>query len=266
MKIRIPLCLFASLLVTTCVDAYGWRAKAFPADPHNIVITPLIDAFRFHADPVSTWYLDQLDGSLVSRQRFLTFSTAVARATYAAFEYTYIKDGVSRTRIYYSMSGQDEPPTDLPRSGSPLSSYFVEDATRIHAYMAETDESLITWTQTEDDDTGYRHKRDAEFKAVRSIERDIRRGIVTRDGTLQAFVSQPMCDSCEHVMHQLGRLYGVNINVAYLEGNMSQAYRQFRLMLNRYMDTLLVRVNEPRRGGPTPPPPATTMCARIFSQ
>jgi hypothetical protein len=270
MKIRFVPVFLVGLLASCSTAAYEWKAKAYTTDPQNLVTAPLIDAFRFHAEPIATWYLEKLNGSTVGHGRFRVFTRAVLGATFAAFEYTYVKDGVSHTRIYYAMSGRDEPPTDLPASSTPITSYFVEDSTRIRAYVNDSEESLIVSTQTEDDDTGFRHSRDAELKAARTIERDIRRGIVTRDGTLQAYISQPMCDSCVHVMHQLGRLYGVNIHVSYLEQNMSPAYQRFRRMLDGFMNTLPVRFNHAGHGGgPTPPPPppaATAMCATIFAQ
>ncbi|UPG94939.1 hypothetical protein [Luteibacter aegosomatissinici] len=253
----------AGLTAVPPVEAYEWTVNAFESDPRNVVMAPLIEAFRFHAEPAAVWYLEQLDGDLVSRRRFDTFSYAMARATYAAFEYTYLRDGESVTRIYYAMSGPANPPTGLATSPSPLVNYMVEDATRIHAHLLADDSTRLVPTQLEDEPTESLHQRDAELKAARSIERDIQRGIITRGGTLHAFISQPMCDSCQHIMHQLGRYYDIDINVVHLEGNLSQAYRQFRLMLNRYMDTVLVRIQRPGHPHPTPPPSAG-MCARLF--
>ncbi|MGA7439205.1 MAG: hypothetical protein WBW32_13875 [Luteibacter sp.] len=266
MKIRKGLYLAVTLLVSSPSSAYEWRARAFGTDPQNIVMTPLIDAFRFHAEPAAVWYLEELGGNLVSREKFERFSRSVAGATYGAFEYTYTREGVRRTRIYYAMSGPDSPFTALGPPSRPMADFIAQDGTRVHAYVGVTDQTRLVSTEIEGDHAQGQHRNDAELKAARTIERDIQRGIVTRGGTLQAYVSQPMCDSCEHVLHQMGALYDIDINVDYLEADMSEAYRRFRTMVGRFMDTVLVHIRHPDGPGNPTPPPAAAMCTQIFVQ
>lgn len=256
----------ALLLASFSAAANEWRVQAFADDPNDVVMPALLDAFRFHAEPASAWYLDQLNGRYVPYDKFMVFHREISRATYAAFEYTYTQDGRRRTRIYYAMSGRNDPLTGLATPASHLASYIVEDSTRVHAYASTFDRSTLRATQLEDEQSSAQHARDAEFKALRSIERDIQQRVVTRGGSITAFISQPMCDSCEHVMHQFSEIYGVDISVNYLEGGMSQAYYRFRGAVQGFMNTLLVRARGNDKPGPTPPPPAAGMCARIFAE
>jgi len=255
-----------ALLVAAPVHAVEWHTRAFATDPKNIVMAPLLDAFRFHAEAGSTWYLDQLHGDLVSRQKFERFARSMSSATYGAFEYTFTRNGVESTRVYYAMSGPDNPFTALGPPTRPMADYIAQDSTRIHAYISDSDRSSIVATEVEGDHDEGQHRRDAELKAVRTIERDMQAGTVTPGGRLQAYISQPMCDSCEHVMHRFSAQYDVDINVAYLEGDLSEAYRRFRGVANRFMDTVLVHIRHPGGPGhPTPAPSAGT-CARIYAQ
>jgi hypothetical protein len=265
---NVPRLLFCAVLALCATPALGkeWRVQGFQTDPNDVVTTPLIDAFRFHAEPAAAWYLDQLNGALVSYDRFTTFHEALTRATYAAFEYTYQQDGRQRTRIYYAMSGQDNPPTGLPPASRSMASYMVEDHTRVHAYISDQDQSAIVSTQLEGENSSRIHARDAELKALRTIERDIRRRAVTSGGSIHAFISQPMCDSCEHALHRFAEIYDVDVNVNHLEADMSAAYFQFRGIMHGFTKTLLVRIRRPDGPGPTPPPPTAGMCARIFAQ
>lgn len=266
--------LLASSLLAIAMPglAAEWRAQAFANDPNDVVMPAVLDAFRFHAEPASAWYLDQLKGELVPYNKFMVFHHEMVRATYAAFEYTYVQDGRSRTRIYYAMSGRNDPLTGLTNPAPHLSTYIVEDSTRVHAFASSNDRTTLMATQLEGESSSAVHARDAEFKALRTIERDIQQRVVSRGGSLTAFISQPMCDSCEHVMHQFSDIYGVDMSVNYLEGDMSAAYYRFRGVVQGFMNTLLVRVRGrdaagPAPGsapGPTPPPPAA-MCARIFA-
>ncbi|HEY4092430.1 MAG TPA: deaminase domain-containing protein [Luteibacter sp.] len=266
MKRRYLLAAALSFIVAQPSHAAEWHTRAFATDPKNLVMTPLLDAFRFHAEAASAWYLDELNGDLVSRTKFERFGRAVSSATYGAFEYTYMKDGVRHTRVYYAMSGPDNPFTALGPAGRPMADFIAQDSTRIHAYLRSSDRSSLVATEVEGDQPGGQHQRDAELKALRTIERDMQAGVVTSGGALHAFISQPMCDSCEHVMHQFSAQYNVDINVDYLEGELSEAYRRFRILANRFMDTVLVHIRHPEGPGhPTPPPSAGT-CARIYAQ
>lgn len=257
------------LVASTASAANEWRTQAFASDPNNVVMPAVLDAFRFYAEPASAWYLDQLNGESVTRNQFIVFERSMVRATYAAFEYTFVQDGRSRTRIYYSMSGPSDPPTGLTLPAPHLLSYIAEDSTRVHTYASRYDRSTLTATQLEGENSSAVRARDAELKALRTIERDIQQRVVTRGGSLTAFISQPVCDSCEHVMHRFSDIYGVDMSVNYLEGDMSAAYYHFRGVVKGFINTLLVRVRGLDKPGPTPgptPPPPAGMCARIFAQ
>jgi hypothetical protein len=262
---RFAFCAALALCAMPAV-AKEWHVQGFQTDPNDVVTTPLIDAFRFHAEPAAAWYMDQLSGDIVPYDRFTIFHNALTRATYAAFEYTYRQDGRQRTRIYYAMSGQDNLPTGLPRATRSLASYIVEDSTRVHAYVSDQDNSAIVATQIEGENSSRIHARDAELKALRSIERDIKRRAVTSGGSIHAFISQPMCDSCEHALHRFAEIYDVDVNVVHLEADLSAAYFQFRGIMQGFTKTLLVRIRRPDGPGPTPPPPAAGTCSRIYAQ
>jgi hypothetical protein len=265
-RIRRGLMVLVLLQASLPCIAYEWHARGFATDERNIVMTPLIAAFRFHAEAAASWYIGQLNGSTVSRAKFERFSVPFVGSTFGAFEYTYLRDGVRKSRIYYAMSGREEPFTSLPPATVPMANLIAQDSTRIHAYLSPQDVTTLVPSEVEGDHAEGQHRRDAELKALRTIERDIRRGVVTRNGRLQAFISQPMCDSCEHLMHRFGALYDVDINVNYLEGDMSVAYRQFRLMMARYMDTILAHVRHPGGPGEPTPPTGGSQCAEIFAQ
>jgi hypothetical protein len=264
----------AAIFMTSVAMANDtWKVKGLQTDPENTVIALLIRAFKFHMDPAATWYLEQIGPRRVSHDTFHDFRRSMTKATFGVFEYTYTRKGedgepVSYTRIYYAMSGPADPYTGFGLAARPLRDYIQSGPLGIHAYISPHDRSSIHSTEVQGDSTATQHQRDAELKAVRTIERDIQANIVPRGGRLQAFISQPMCNSCEHVMHEFERQYGVTINITHLEGNYSRAYESFRRQIEDYLDSvyLLVYPSPNRLRGPTPPPPSAGACAALSLQ
>lgn len=62
----------------------------------------------------------------------------------------------------------------------------------------------------------YHRTRDAELKALRHIELDIRQKTIPEGGRITAYVSQPPCDSCANAIRNFGQQYRVSGNVYHL--------------------------------------------------
>ncbi|SDG08753.1 hypothetical protein [Dyella sp. 333MFSha] len=60
---------------------------------------------------------------------------------------------------------------------------------------------------------------DAEFKAMRTIENDIRAGVIPRGGRIRGAIGGATCGSCEDAMRRLSDEYGVEVRVSHMFGS-----------------------------------------------
>jgi len=73
---------------------------------------------------------------------------------------------------------------------------------------------------------GLDHSADAELKAFRALERDLKEGRVAAGGQLRVRVSKIPCESCRKVFAKFADHFGMSAEIAYTEEG-SEAYGAF---------------------------------------
>lgn len=259
MKTLIARCLIAAGLAfgyQPQASAMQYTTEAWHQDEAEVVTPFLVSSFLYFAVPTSAWYMDQLGGATVDRETFVRFAETVASATYATLVYTYRRDGVQHSRIYFARSGSMAPRNGLPGMRGSIESYFPAfDGVEVRSTIVPGERSRIRFTPIETDDRPDARRNDAEYQAVRTIERDIISGAVAQGGTVVAYVSRPPCTSCAQAMRTFAELYDINMHVNYLPGQGTAIHQRLRRGNWRYLDTVWAKVGSARpRPGPTPPP------------
>jgi hypothetical protein len=259
MKNRWMFCLLLAGLVLAPpprAEAMQFTKETWHEDAAEVVTPFLHSAFIYFGEPTSAWYMDQLGGAAVEREAFVRFAETVAGATYAAFVYTYHREGVQHSRIYFARSGSMAPRHGLPSMRGSIESYFPPfDGVEVRSTIILGERSRIRFTAVEGDDRPDARRNDAEYQAIRTIERDIISGAVTPNGTVVAYVSRPPCTSCESAMRTFAEMYDINMHVNHLPGQGTSIHQKFRRSAWRYMDTLWAKVGSIRPGPrPTPAP------------
>ncbi|MDF4005253.1 hypothetical protein P3W33_17780 [Luteibacter sp. PPL552] len=187
-------------------------------------------------------------------RRWEALEASMRSASVARVEYRYQINGSLQTRVYHAMSGpplsdvaesvfagdspaptpplldsgdftQREPhettPHDLARQRAMDASddaYFSKlPEGSVRARVTDVDNSVLTAFEVE----GAQGAGDAEFKAIRAIERDILDGVVPRGGTLVGMVGASACVSCRHALESLADTYGIDARLTQVFGGVS---------------------------------------------
>ncbi|MEX1829552.1 hypothetical protein [Luteibacter sp. CQ10] len=209
--------------------------------------------------------------------RWESLEVAMRDAPVARMEYHYELDGMPQTRIYHAFAGQPLSATadaiftgESPLSTPPLmdsGDFTVESpepgpSTRpvIHGmdrideqddiYYADLPEGNVRArvlssegsVLTPFDVEGAQGALDAEFKAMRAIERDIVEGLVPRGGRIAGMIGGSACASCQHVMERMAETYDVDIRVTQVFGNLPPSRQRALLSTGgaRFKGPLLV--------------------------
>ncbi|PTR35167.1 hypothetical protein C8J98_101430 [Luteibacter sp. OK325] len=234
------------------VKKYEWTY-----DYDDIVLWHLHLSFLHHAIPSVEWFLSATSHMKGNRHAFREFGRQFFSSTFASFQYTYTLNGMEHTRTYYARSGEDPPRLGVRGPTPPLySNYLQVQPTEVHATLLSSDESAITWTALKDGRPADARRNDAELKAVRSIERDLINGRVPSGGEVTAFVSQPMCPSCEMAVRMFALQYDIDVNVNALSGDGGWASQRFMRKRVAFFTSALGSVTRSGSGfrPPTPPP------------
>ncbi|UPG85398.1 hypothetical protein L2Y94_19160 [Luteibacter aegosomatis] len=209
--------------------------------------------------------------------RWESLEVAMRDAPVARMEYRYELDGIPQTRVYHAFAGQPLSATadaiftgESPVSTPPLmdSGDFTGESPEpgpsnrsvIHGldlideqddiYFADLPEGNVRArvlppegsVLTPFDVEGAQGALDAEFKAMRAIERDIAEGLVPRGGRIVGMIGGSACASCQHVMERMAETYDVDIRVTQVFGNLPPS-RQRALIASggaRFKGPLLV--------------------------
>jgi hypothetical protein len=171
----------------------------------------------------------------------------VRGATLARLEYTYIEDGKPKTRIYHARSGHSLESTIRTAgkkkgnaSGSETSNpdssagsdrgtagdspeEIAADAAEAEYYPADTDvdvrapklppEGSVLEPVEIRPGEGLIHAWDAELKALRKIESDIKRELVPEGGTVTGYVSKTVCESCRRAVETFANEFKADVNI-----------------------------------------------------
>jgi hypothetical protein len=169
-------------------------------------------------------------------------------ASVARLEYHFTLNGFPNIRVYHAMAGRSlstvarsifEGPT---RPGTPDSPYGPVDSedefatptlpvaeeeaidladSRFYTGLAEFEArapvkargaSVLDAFMVADRDRLF----DPEFKALRSIEKDLQAGVIPRGGSIRGSVSELVCTSCEQAMKRFADSYAIDIRLAHL--------------------------------------------------
>lgn len=247
------------LLTASALPAAAGEVKTYEwtYDYEDIVLWHLRQSFLHHAIPSVQWFLSSTRHMKNSRHAFREFGRQFFSSTFATFQYTYTLRGMEHTRTYYARSGGDPPRLDVfGPTPPPFSHYLQLQPTEVHATLLPSDRSAITWTALDDGRPSDARRNDAELKAVRSIERDLVNKRVPGGGEVIAFVSQPMCLSCEMAVRMFALQYDIDVHVNALSGDGGWASQRFMRKRVAFFTAALASSTKsgPRPGPPTPPP------------
>lgn len=243
----------------TCIASAGEvHDREIDVDEDNLVSFHIEASFRHHAAAAAVWFLDATHGSTVSSRQFRTFANRFESGTFAEFEYTYLDRETERTRVYYASSGTAEPflgTRDVVPT-HPYSTFLDVGSVVAHGEVLESNDTQIVATPVDGDYGGIGRANDAELKAVRTIEREIQANVVTaRRGRIVAYISQPMCTSCERAVREFAARYDVEVTVNHLSRD-GIAAREFKRKRAAFMGTVRASVpGLPARSVGTSPPP-----------
>jgi hypothetical protein len=215
-------------------------------DEDHTMMTWLGAALNDYANAMTRWLVDaaHANGGTVSQEALVRFQTQLRRATFAYFEYRYLVDGVSSSRIYLAASGRSFATYINPRASGlvaparPDTDYFMPDDTVRHASAGAVDGSDVT---SRPNAPGLPNRgNDAEIKVLQSIMRDIDSGAVGRGGQLTGFVSQQPCDSCSAAMRSFAAETGSDVQINYVHGANQDGLRTPAWMaLRQARDTMI---------------------------
>lgn len=239
------------------ITTYEWDN-----DVNDFLIERLAESFAHHVDPAVRWFVSETEGLPVGRHSFRDFSRQFLSATYAEFVYTYHEHGIERSRTYFASSGELQPRLAAGNGRRPYLDFVASGPTEVHAVLLAGNQSELTHIPLDDGRGDHARRNDAELKAVRSIERDIRAGRVPRGGEVTAFVSQRMCDSCARAVQMFANAYDVTVYIN--TPTHTGTWASFRFMRKRKSFLEAARASLPTRfnngppgpssGGPPPPP------------
>lgn len=211
--------------------------------------------------------------------RWEALEDAMRGAPVARLEYRFTLNGVPQVRIYHAMGGRplgsvaksifegptrpgtpDTPVSPMDSEGEEASLtrrmssvdevavdvadsrfYTQFDETNVRASVLAEDESVLDAFVVE----GKGRAFDPEFKALRTIEQDLRSGAVPRGGSIYGSVSEIACTSCEYAMERFANTYAIDIRLAQVFPSMPRAAQaeliasgKARLRANLLVDTI----------------------------
>lgn len=245
--------------VGTTVSAGEVKTYEWTYDYDDVVLWQLRLSFLHHAIPSVEWFVSATSHMRGNRHAFRAFARQFFSSTFATFQYTYVSKGKEHTRTYYARSGEEPPRLDVRGpTPAPFSSYVQTQPAEVHAMLLPSDRSAITWTALDDGRGSDARRNDAELKAVRSIERDIINRRVPLGGEVTAFVSQPMCLSCDMAVRMFALQYDIDVHVNVLSSDSAWASQRFMRKRVAFFTSALASSTTsgpgPGPGPPTPPP------------
>lgn len=189
--------------------------------------------------------------------RWEALEEAMRGATVARLEYHFTVNGFPNVRVYHAMGGRSlssiarsifEGPTRPGTPDSPLSpTDFDSEDDSVAPRLPVAEEAAVDLADsrfyTGFGEVGVRapvrargssvldafvvaekdRLFDPEFKALRSIEKDLQDQVVPRGGSIRGSVSELVCTSCEGAMKRFSETYAVDIRLSHLYPSMRGA-------------------------------------------
>jgi hypothetical protein len=249
------------LIVSTTATAVVVGRHVLDDDPTGSAVDALMNGFRFHGDALSARFIDRANQGVVPAtvQSWRAFEQRMTDSTFVTLFYTYQgRDGISRSRTYYAMSGSrgtvDSGPESLltpdqhdwldPWPGEVLATSQDEARTRV-PWQMPTIRPDAPWDL-----------QDAEMKAVRTLEKDLVDGAVEKGGFATVFVSNSLCLACDQALNNFANAYELSLVAKENASDGSQTNQVFRARQRVYLTTVRSSLTGRSRFRPREAPPA----------
>lgn len=230
------------------------------SDAHHVVLAPLRASFAVHARAASAWLLGGTWAAPPGARALDRFEEQLLDATFASLHYTFEKDGKSSTRVYHAMSGAVVPwPVPGMTPNADIGTYIRLRAGEAWAHAVAGERTAIEASPLGDAMPIDIYTASAEYKAIRSVERDIDAGLVPRAGRAVFFTSRTPCQVCEAALRYFARRYTTSLHVHHLADPGTVVAQRFVRERRAYLSTLRVtlspagppsRLTVPSSGGP----------------
>lgn len=257
--------MWMSFVVPSVVHAGTMEYRRWDSDLHDVVMAPLRASFAMHARAAADWLLDGPQTSRLSRHELDLFDEQFLDATFVAVHYTYRHGTGDVTRVYYAMSGSDEPwpieseaakahyvaegmfveETTVVSTRKPFSEYVRVPAGVVWALVEPGEKTSIEAGAVNADDDSTIYTGSAEYKAMRSIERDIQAGVIPSHGNVVVFASRKPCRACDVALRNFAVRYAGDMWVNLIDDPGTWISRRFMRDRQAFMTT--VRASLPAR-------------------
>lgn len=250
-------CLVASLSAAAVVVG----RRSVDEDPDGNVVNALMNGFRFYADGLSARYIDRANQGVApaTEQTWRAFEQRMTGSTFVTLLYTYQSaDGVSRSRTYYAMSGSRG---SIDSRAEPLLTPDLPDwldpwPGEVMATSQDSANTRVPWQMPMIRAEAPWDLQDAEMKAVRTLETDLRDGTVEKGGLATVFVSGPLCLACDQALNNFANAYEVSLVTNENVWSGSQASALFHGRQMAYLATVRSSLIGRERFRPSHAPPA----------
>ena len=252
------------LVVSPPVAAVVVGTQTMDTDPEGNNVNALMNGFRFFADGLSARYIDRANQGIAPAtvSSWRAFEQRMRGSTFVTLFYEYQgSDGVSRSRTYYAMSGSrgsvasgPEPllTPDLPEWLDPWPGEVMataqDDANTRVPWQLPTTRPEATWDL-----------QDAEMKAARTLEKDLRDHVVEPGGVATVFISGVMCLACSQALYNFANAYPVSVVAKEIAGDGPQTSELFRARREAYLATVRSSLIGRERFRPAHAPPVRGM-------
>lgn len=234
--------------------------QVMDTDPEGNNVNALMNGFRFYADGLSARYIDRANQGIspATESTWRAFEQRLTGSTFVTLFYTYQgRDGVSRSRTYYAMSGSRGSAASGPE---PLLTADLPDwldpwPGEVMATVQDDANTRVPWQLPTVRPEAPWDLQDAEMKAVRTLEKDLRERMVETGGVATVFVSGSLCLACSQALNNFANSYELSLVAKENAVVGSQTSQLFRARRAAYLATVRSSLIGRERFRPAHAPP-----------
>jgi hypothetical protein len=206
--------LIACLFILPSARAGNVTYTRWDSDTHDTLVGPLRESFALHVRAASRWLIDATWVTPVTPRLLELFGEQYMDATYVSLHYTFMRDGKEETRVYHAMSGEASPwPIHGMTPVLDYAAYVKPRRNEVWATVVAGEVTAIVSAPVIDDMPRDIYTASAEYKAMRSVERDIDAKRVPAQGKAVFFVSRPSCSVCQSAINFFAQFYASDTQV-----------------------------------------------------
>lgn len=240
---------FAVALFAPAATASDITIVQWSDDPHQVVLGPLRASFAVHARAAGRWFLGGTWNTSVTAPIIDRFEEQFLDATFGSLHYTYVQGGIEITRVYHSMSGATVPwPITGMTPRLPFDRYLSVRQGEAWAHAEQGEATAIATAPLVDDMPLDIYVASAEYKAIRSVERDIQSGAVASGGRAIYFTSRKPCQVCEASLRYFAQRYTGAFQVNRIGDTGMSLARRFMRERRAFLATLRAALPPPDSG------------------